>query len=286
MSHTALDSLSLRVQAEQIADQYLPPSHTGRSSTLTDPDKIQRFLAYLSDGNYRDTACKASGLSTSTLHRLLHLAESGDEAASAFREAVERTEAQAESDIVRNVRNASKLPQFWAAGATHLERKYPEKWGKRTDDSAVPRVVVQVGGHASDVKVLVTSGGPEHFAEAPFACSTQALSSPQQGLNVHSASDNARYVTLSESVPTVTEHVGQAVIERSAGARFAEGPASVGGGPSSAGFSPVKASPAQVEARRAHRRELQRARRASVKAARARADEKRARRLARQPKEA
>jgi hypothetical protein len=239
MSQAALDSVSLRVHAEQIANSYVP--NTGRPSTFEDPDKIQRFLAYLSDGNYRDTACKASGLGTSTLYRLLKLAESGDAAATAFRDAVERTEAQAESDIVRNVRNASKLPQFWAAGATHLERKYPEKWGKRSEESSAPRVIVQVGGNASDVKVLIAAGGTSDLAEAPFACSTQRDSLCISDSNAHSASDTQRYVNQPKDVPSAHEPTIEVPVHRTAGARFAEGPASVPGAPSSAGISAQKA---------------------------------------------
>ena len=123
---------------------------------------MTRFLAALSDGNYRETACRISGLSTSTLHKKLKLAEAGDEAAIAFREAVEKHEAEAESETVRNVRHASKLPQFWAAGMTWLERKSPEKWGRRQDDSSVPKVIVQIGARDSDVTVNVLSPAPHN----------------------------------------------------------------------------------------------------------------------------
>ncbi len=282
MSHTALDSLSLRVQAEQIAASYVPRDIPGRPSNLEDADKVQRFLAYLSDGNYRDTACRASGFSLSSLKRYMDRAEAGDEAAIAFRAAVERAEADAESETVRNVRNASKLPQFWAAGMTYLERKSPEKWGRRTDESAAPKVIVQVGGHASDVKVLIQG------SETPFRPPDLRLDEGRKpdanplGTQTYASSScpiTAVMVTSHDHVPA-----RQAIaVHPAAGARFAEGPASEGGAPQRAGFSDGKA----LEARRAHRRELQRARRASVKAARARVEEKRARRrMARQPKEA
>ncbi len=155
-AQTAHDSVGLRVQAEQIADLHKPAA-TGRPSAFEDVDKIQRFLAFVSDGNYRETACKASGFAVSTLHKKLKLAEQGDEAACLFREALEKAEGLAESETVSNVRRASKLPQFWAAGMTYLERKSPDRWGRRQDDSSAPRVVVQVGGNATDVKVLIAA---------------------------------------------------------------------------------------------------------------------------------
>ena len=62
----------------------------------------------------------------------------------------------AEAEDVANVRRAGKAgPQFWAASMTYLERKYPEKWGKRADESAGPKVVVQIGCKDSDVAIQV-----------------------------------------------------------------------------------------------------------------------------------
>lgn len=153
---TAADSLTLRVQAEQIADAY--PSHLpGHHSYLANPDKLQVFLAAIQDGNYRETSCKLAGFSKMALKRWLDKAEAGDEAAMAFRDALEKAEATAESETVRNVRAASKLPQFWAAGMTYLERKHPERWGRRQEDSAAPKVIVQIGARDSDVTINVLS---------------------------------------------------------------------------------------------------------------------------------
>lgn len=157
MSQAALDSVALRVQAEQIAASYFPSPYN-ESSALGDADTVQRLLASLSEGNYRETACRVAGISKQTFYNWLKKAETGDEGAIRLVDAVEKAEALAESDTVRNVRNASKLPQFWAAGMTWLERKSPEKWGRRPEDSSAPRVIVQVGGQASDVKVLIQSG--------------------------------------------------------------------------------------------------------------------------------
>lgn len=134
----------------------------GAPSKLADPDTVQTFLATIADGNYRETACKLAGINRSTLKRWLDAAEAGDARAIAFRNALEKAEAQAESETVCNVRNASKLPQFWAAGMTWLERKSPDRWGRRQDDSSVPKVVVQIGARDSDVTVNVLS--PSTFA--------------------------------------------------------------------------------------------------------------------------
>jgi transposase-like protein len=158
MHQTALDSTSLRVQAEQIADAYLP--NGGRPALVSDADKVQVFLAAIQDGNYRETACRVAGIAKQTLYNAIKRAEQGDEASQAFVDALEKAEALAESQTVRNVRKASESPQFWAAGMTWLERKSPEKWGRRNEDGSGPKVLVQIGVGAGDVQVQIASLSP------------------------------------------------------------------------------------------------------------------------------
>src|SRR5678810_1099704 len=158
----ALDSLSLRAQAELIANRYQADTHVGAPSTLGDPEKVHVFLAAIADGNYRETAIRKAGIAKQTFYNWLKRAEAGDEAAIAFVDALEKAEADAESETVRNVRNASKLPQFWAAGMTWLERKSPDKWGRRQDDSSAPRVIVQIGIRDSDVSISTLSPVPRN----------------------------------------------------------------------------------------------------------------------------
>jgi hypothetical protein len=155
MDHSA--STLLRVQAEQIADRYTADVHVGAPSLLADPDTVQQFLAAVADGNYRETAARLAGISKVTFYNWLKRADAGEPAALAFVNALEKAEAAAESETVRNVRNASKLPQFWAAGMTWLERKSPDKWGRRQDDSSAPKVVVQIGIKDSDVSLSLSN---------------------------------------------------------------------------------------------------------------------------------
>ncbi len=252
MNQVALDSLALHVEAEQIAGLYQPPAHPGRPSTLLDAHKVKRFLAYLIDGNYRETACKASGLSTSTLHRLLKLAEAGNAGAIAFRDTLEKAEARAESATVRNVRKASRFPQFWAAGMTYLERKSPEKWGRRPEDSSAPKVIVQVGGNASDVKVLIQSG-PSPVADSLSALSPDlaipvTLGAPQ-GEGHANVAPSLQMGPITQIMVTSHDHVPgahDAAVHPADGARFAEGGPVAQGAPPRPEFSPVKASRRQA----------------------------------------
>ena len=61
----------------------------------------------------------------------------------------------AESTSVQHVRHAGKDPRFWAADMTYLERRYPDRWGRRQDDGSAPKVIVQIGALMSDVTVNV-----------------------------------------------------------------------------------------------------------------------------------
>ena len=151
-------SLTLRAQAESIANRYRQDVHIGAPSSLGDTETVHVLLAAIADGNYRETACRLAGISKQTFYNFLKRAEAGDHSAMVFVDALEKAEAAAESEIVRNVRQASKLPQFWAAGMTLLERKSPEKWGRRQDSNDGPKVLVQIGVSAGDVQVTIGEG--------------------------------------------------------------------------------------------------------------------------------
>jgi len=159
LNQPAIESIALRAQAENIADTYLNrPTQPGHPSLLGDADKVQVLLASIRDGNYRETAYRQAGIAKQTFYSWLMRAEAGDDVAIQFVDTLEKAEADAEADMVRNVRKASQLPQFWAAGMTVLERKFPDKWGRRPEDTSTPRIVVQIGVKDGDVQVQL---GPQ-----------------------------------------------------------------------------------------------------------------------------
>lgn len=146
---------SLAEQAQTIAALYQPP-HVGRPSDIGSESTVQQFLEAVGDGNYIETAAKLAGLSKVSVYEWLKRAQSnepGNDAFKAFANALEKAEARAEAKMLANVRRASELPQFWAAGMTVLERRHPDRWGKRQDDSSQPKVVVNIGVGSGDVRV-------------------------------------------------------------------------------------------------------------------------------------
>lgn len=102
----------------------------GRKSKLT-PDLMTEFVKLLSEGNYIDTVCHAVGISPPTYYNW----RSRGQAVSSgiYREFYERTEqatAKAEGAYLGVIKDAAKSGT-WQAAAWYLERRYPERWGRR-----------------------------------------------------------------------------------------------------------------------------------------------------------
>lgn len=91
---------------------------------------------------------------------------------------MEKAQALAEAEVLETVRKAGQAgPQYWPASMTLLERRHPEKWGKRQDSESGPKVVVQIGIQASDVSVSILS--PRSPQQLPVISTGQV---DQQGL--------------------------------------------------------------------------------------------------------
>lgn len=148
--------MDLAAVATAIADAYEPPV-TGRPSPIGDAQKVQDFLTALEDGDYLQTAADYAGISYETITRWMKRGEAGEEPFVAFCKACKRATARAEHNALKKVRDAGADPRFWAAEMTYLERRHPEKWGRRNESQDGPKVVVQIGVHASDVRVLVSA---------------------------------------------------------------------------------------------------------------------------------
>lgn len=133
-------------------------THNGRELTLFEayPEKAGRMVDLLLAGNYRETAATIAGITPRALRMWMQKAEDGDSRYEAFAQVVRVAEAMAEAASVQNVRNAGKDPRFWAADMTYLERRYPDRWGRRHEETGGPKVVVQIGARDSEVQVHLT----------------------------------------------------------------------------------------------------------------------------------
>ena len=130
-------------------------SFNGRELTLfeAEPERVGRLFDELITGNYRETAARLAGITDRSIRSWMQKAEEGDPRYQAFANVVQVAEAHAESSAVRNVRAAGKSPQFWTVKMTYLERRHPERCGRRQDDTNTPKVIVQIGIKDSDVQI-------------------------------------------------------------------------------------------------------------------------------------
>ena len=126
---------------------------TGRPTKLT-PQIIDEIEYLVGGGNYISTACQAVGINHQTYYNWLERGEKGEEPYFAFVEALKRAEAKAEAARVARVEAAGiggnlmrkktitkpdgtviedeqwSQPQ-WLADMTHLERRHPDRWGRK-----------------------------------------------------------------------------------------------------------------------------------------------------------
>lgn len=109
----------------------------GRRTKLT-PEVQNRIVAAMKAGNYMEAVCNFAGIGTSTFYRWM---ERGEKAKSGryreFWEAVKKAEAEAEVRMVAQWQ--AHMPENWQAIATFLERRYPDRWGRRKLDVDMKR---------------------------------------------------------------------------------------------------------------------------------------------------
>jgi hypothetical protein len=152
--------MSLSAIAADIAAAYQPPA-TGVPSRIAEADTVQELLEAVEAGNYIETAAELAGLSKNTVYDWLKRGETGETPFKLFADALKRAAARAEAREVQKVRAAGEDPRFWAASMTFLERRHPERWARRSEDSSSPRVVVQIGVKDSDVQVQIGEAKPD-----------------------------------------------------------------------------------------------------------------------------
>ncbi len=108
-------------------------SRGGRGTKLT-PLVQQQILSALTAGNYAKIAAGYAGVGESTYYEWKERGEQ-DKAAgrrtpfAEFAESVKKAENDAEVRAVSLIHQA--MPGDWQAAMTYLERKFPERWGRR-----------------------------------------------------------------------------------------------------------------------------------------------------------
>ncbi|WP_394845171.1 hypothetical protein LZC95_50110 [Pendulispora brunnea] len=110
----------------------MPRAKVGNTAAKLTPELQERFVAVLRAGNYVEVACRIVGIHKSTYYDWLKIAH--DEASEpfvSFALATEKAIAESEARDVALIAKAAADPKIWVAAAWRLERRFPERWGRR-----------------------------------------------------------------------------------------------------------------------------------------------------------
>lgn len=132
-----------------------------RKTKLTE-EKIEQIFKAIAAGNTQAVAAKINGISESTFY---YWKKRGEQAKSGiyrkFYEEMERAEALAEARRVQVIQQAMEGKGAfdaadWKAAAWYLERRYPEKWGRRvvTADLNHTGEVTQRHEHNTKIEII------------------------------------------------------------------------------------------------------------------------------------
>ena len=179
----------------------LAPREGKGKPTLCTPAVIGAIAAAVRDGMYPGSALDAAGISATShsywVQRALEDDNAGldDSIYCQYSRAVKIAEADAEAEMIKTVREAAHAgPQYWPAGMTMLERRHPDRWGKRervdppTHNTSVKIVFVQAGDHS---RVLESVAQPlqdcavDTIGPADAQSSTLLISGPNSDNDGH-----------------------------------------------------------------------------------------------------
>ncbi len=116
----------------------------GRPTKLS-PQIARAILKVISKGGHFSPACVAAGVSHQTALRWIEqgnhdVSENVKSPFATFVRALHQAASQAESNIVSQVYDHTE--KDWRAGAFLLERRHPERWGKKEQATNITNVVI------------------------------------------------------------------------------------------------------------------------------------------------
>jgi len=109
----------------------------GRKTKLTE-ERFKQIVNLVKVGNFASVAASAAGISEATYYGWLKRGREEGEALKEgesgsiffeFLEAIKKAEGQAEARSIMRIQTASE--ENWTAAAWYLERKYPDRWGRK-----------------------------------------------------------------------------------------------------------------------------------------------------------
>jgi transposase len=104
-------------------------ANLGRKTKLT-PEVEEKIVSAIRAGNYAQVAAEYAGISKRTFYNWLQWGQEGRRRPYVhFLHAVKTAEREAEGRAVAIVQK--HMADNWQAAMTYLERKHPERWGRR-----------------------------------------------------------------------------------------------------------------------------------------------------------
>lgn len=103
----------------------------GRPTKLT-PELQADLVRLIEAGNYVETAAGCCGVQPATVRDWVKRGVRGHKTYRGFSTALKKAEARAEASGVVRIRAAAK--NQWQADAWFLERKFPQRWGRKSRD--------------------------------------------------------------------------------------------------------------------------------------------------------
>jgi len=159
------------------------PVKPGAAKKLT-PERKEKILSLLREGNYIETTAKACGLCSMSIHRWIkfgrEIAKSNRDPKTltkaekwflSFYKDVEQARAEAETMFVGIIKNAAE--KNWVAAMTLLERRHPDRWGKKDR-------IEHSGGTNNNVDVNITGLSLEEMRSLAKLSPEETDSEPEQ----------------------------------------------------------------------------------------------------------
>lgn len=112
---------------EELKTEESPARGPGRPTKWTESVRA-RIVEACRLGNYRKTAALSAGVSESTFHDWMAAGRRGEPGFAEFLEAVERAEAESETELAQWARRGAEMDPRIAL--EFLGRRYPARWGK------------------------------------------------------------------------------------------------------------------------------------------------------------
>lgn len=131
------------------------PHPIGRPPKLTN-ELIENFCDLIIEGLTLERAARLSGISATTIYRWLAMGKKED-SEQIYKELVERVQEATECsefELLQAMRIAGSDTRNWRAQAWLLERRFPEKYGKREIRNDIKNVGVVTGEEQSRLTVV------------------------------------------------------------------------------------------------------------------------------------